>query len=825
MQLPLSISDDVDVNLQAETSIDASSDLWVELAELATWRFDLHTGRLDCNPRAAKLLGLPSGTLSLAEADLRTLVHADDLPRVLKSLHAHHTGTHPVDLEARLRQPDGTWRLVLTRRVARRNSQGRVTGCAGVAWDVTDRVHQARRTEDLLHRFELAVRSTGIGHWVFEPATGQSRWSEELRQMFGLAAAEPAPGFKQAILRFVHPDERDPARERLDQWLRCGAESLVLPLRILRSDGQERQVLTHSRVESGSTTPSLFGIVIDLTDRHAAEFALNSAAERADLAEHGAGLATWEHDLDSGAMRWDAHMWTLRGHAPQRRAMTQAERLASIHPEDRAYLHQVMKQALATGAPVEHEFRVVWPDGQVRWLASRSRELRDGHSGRRRRIGMNWDVTDKRTAEAVRREREMAQLESRAKSKFLARMSHELRTPLNAVLGFSQLLLAEEAGSEPASASRRRRLEHIQLAGKHLLTLINDVLELSSLEGGERRLALEPVALAPLVQDTLALLTPLRDAHGVSIIAGALDVQVMADRTRLRQVLLNLMSNAVKYNHEGGEVRVQAQAADGVVLISVADTGMGMSESQLPHLFEPFNRLGRAGGSAAIEGTGIGLAIVKALVEHMGGAVHVRSTVGAGSVFEVRLTQAPAAAAAPSTVAAPAHGPNTFEALPTSATQPGLCPSQPAPEASAEASQVRPEQQACRVRQVLYIEDNPINAMIIRELFGLRDDLELCVATDGASGVARAAALQPDLILLDMQLPDIDGFEVLRRLRAQPATACIPCVAVSANAMPGDIQRALRAGLAAYWTKPLDFNLFLSSLDQVLIASSAPAPH
>jgi hypothetical protein len=253
----------------------------------------------------------------------------------------------------------------------------------------------------------------------------------------------------------------------------------------------------------------------------------------------------------------------------------------------------------------------------------------------------------------------------------------------------------------------------------------------------------------------------------------------MADATRLRQVLINLLSNAIKYNRAGGLVTVEALREGADVRLRVADTGRGMSDEQLSHLFEPFNRLGMDGD--AIEGTGIGLAIVKALVERMGGSVHVDSTPGAGSIFELRLAAADAAASA-GTSGAPAAAAN-------------------------------PHAPAKRLRQLLYVEDNPVNALIIGELLSRRPDLVLHVAVDGASGVAQAAALQPDLILLDMQLPDFDGFEVLRRLREMPATAATPCIALSANAMPQDIERALRAGMSEYWTKPLDLQAFLAALD------------
>ncbi len=357
---------------------------------------------------------------------------------------------------------------------------------------------------------------------------------------------------------------------------------------------------------------------------------------------------------------------------------------------------------------------------------------------------------------------------------------------MNAILGFSQLLLAEETAADAAAALRRRRLDHVRSAGQHLLNLINDVLDLASLESGELRIEPQPVALAPLVAETLPLLEPLRNSRSVTLRSGRLALQVLADPTRLRQVLLNLLSNAIKYNRDGGEVAIEAEPRGDCVVLRVTDTGRGMTQEQMAHLFEPFNRLGAE--SDAIEGTGIGLAIVKTLMERMDGTVQVHSVLGQGSSFELQLP-----AAAPVGVA-------EIDA-PLADTAP-LPVAAPAP--------------ARRPRTLLYVEDNAVNAMIIRELLAHRSDLELHVAEDGASGVARATALQPDLVLLDMQLPDCDGFEVLRRLRAQPATAAIPCVALSANAMPDHIERALSAGMADYWTKPLDFRAFLSALDALL---------
>jgi len=264
---------------------------------------------------------------------------------------------------------------------------------------------------------------------------------------------------------------------------------------------------------------------------------------------------------------------------------------------------------------------------------------------------------------------------------------------------------------------------------------------------------------------------------------GALDGTVRADPTRLRQVLLNLLTNAIKYNRAGGQVIVDAAVDAGLVRLRVRDTGRGLRSEQIDQLFEPFNRLGAEGDG--IQGSGIGLTIVKALVEGMGGQVGVSSVPGRGSVFEITLPSVPVAEVAAS--AAP-----TVRATPAKA----------------------------RTGQLLYIEDNSVNVLLVEELVKSLSGLRITSEGTGAAGVARARALRPDLVLIDMQLPDFDGFEVLRQMRAHPETVGIPCIALSANAMPDDIERGLAAGFDDYWTKPIKFKPFLDALDRLFPASA-----
>jgi PAS domain S-box-containing protein len=774
--------------------------LAVELGNIALWRHDLRTGRICHNARGWQMMGMAARPEGLTLAESRALLHQDDLPQVLETVHRSLNEDHPVDLEVRVRHSDGSWRNIMTRRSVERDASGQPVAFIGVSLDVTERVGDERRANEISRRFSLLTGAAGIGYWQFEGDSVRPFWSEPLRVLHGLLPHERAPTFGEWLRHWVHPGDRADISRQFAAWRASDRDDLSVALRLKRRDGAVRHVMAHARAGSQPRRGLQYGLVIDLTERRAAELALRGATERAALAANGVGLGTWELDLDTDQALWDSQMWRLRGRTPQGAAMSEPERLACVHPDDRDKTVQRIHAAEDQRAVLEHEFRVVWPDGQVRWLASRSVERVDPETGARRRYGVNWDITDLRTAAQAHQEREIARRESQAKSQFLARMSHELRTPLNAVLGFAQLMAEKETAADPASSERLQHLEHIRAAGKHLLTLINDALDLSALQTGELRIELQPVALAPLVAQTLPMIGPLAPAGDatppIRLHIGDLDHHVLADAVRLRQILINLLNNAVKYNRQGGEVRIEASQRGERVVLRVSDTGLGMDDEQLGHLFEPFNRLGfeprGAFGHVAIEGTGIGLSIVKALVEGMGGTIQVESALGLGTAFEVHLQAAGVSAGVAS-------------AAPVEASLAPLAAQDAAP---------APDPARGR-RQLLYIEDNPVNALIVGELLARRTDVTLHVAVDGTSGLAQAMAQRPALILLDMQLPDFDGFEVLRRLKADPVTASIPCIAVSANAMPQDIERALQAGVADYWTKPLDLQAFMAALDRM----------
>ena len=362
-------------------------------------------------------------------------------------------------------------------------------------------------------------------------------------------------------------------------------------------------------------------------------------------------------------------------------------------------------------------------------------------------------------------------------------MSHELRSPLNAILGFAQLM---ESTSPSPTAAQAGRIAQILQAGWYLLKLINEILDLAGIESGQVSLSLESVSLSEVMSECQAMMEPQAQQRGIRMTFPRFDnpIFVSADRTRLKQIVINLLSNAIKYNKEQGTVVVDCTTSTpGRTRISVKDTGAGLSPEKLAQLFQPFNRLGQEAGGVA--GTGIGLVVTKRLAELMGGVLGVESTAGAGSVFWCELISS----AAPQPVVENGEA-ATFDGPPVPT--------------------------GGRPRTLLYVEDNPANMKLVEQLIALRPDMRLLTAVNGTLGIELARATQPNAILMDINLPGISGIEALKILREDPATAHIPVVALSANAMPRDIAKGLDAGFFRYLTKPIKVKEFMDTLNAAL---------
>ena len=737
-----------------------------------------------------RLMGLPPALQAPPLEQVLQCVHPDDRARMIE--HHRQSVRQPGRYEVRYRltPAGGPARDVQVLTEVSNGADGLPNTMLGVLIDDTEGTQRVRAqqsvSDELAQHIRLVSDAAGVGVWSIADAgdgsTPRVEWNAQMFVIHGLPYAPPAPPPADWMGRLVHDDDRARVVGERRRAHRADRSDFETEFRIVRPSGEVRWVMCRSHREPRDGGSVLHGIYLDLTAQRALQAQLRLHEQRLRLATHNAGVGIWERDIDSGEVLWEEQMYRLRGLQPDDARTPLAIDRQLVSPRDFAERERRIERHLADGQAYEYEFELRWPDGSLHWLVSTGCAVRDGAGRPLRMVGLNWDVTQRKRAEAARRDAEAAERASRAKSQFLARMSHELRTPLNAMLGFTQLL--EHDGADRLDRLQRERLGRIRSAGDHLLALIDEVLDLSALEAGSLPLALQPIELDPVLDEVRQWLAPLAAQAGVALQVAATQAWVRADARRLRQVLANLISNAIKYNRRGGRVALRAQRArvDGVAgwELAVLDTGRGLSAEQQSHLFEPFNRLGAE--RDGIEGRGIGLVTVHHLVQAMGGRLQLQSRVGQGSEFRVWLAQASSGAAGEAAGASPRTGIGAALSL-------------------------------------LYIEDNAISVLVMQELVALRPAMALHVAQDGASGIEAVRRLQPDLVLIDLQLPDMDGFELLRRLRAQPLAAT--AIALSANATREAAAQARAAGFDDYWTKPIDVARLLGGLDRLAAARAA----
>lgn len=509
-------------------------------------------------------------------------------------------------------------------------------------------------------------------------------------------------------------------------------------------------------------------------------------------AQRIAHVGHWDWNTRTNDLEWSEETYRINGLEPGTIKPTHDYFIATVHPDDRTRVLAEIKGTLIENHPYRTEYRLVRPSGEIRWVVGAAELQRDADNQPLRMVGVVLDVTNRKKSElelvSARIEADRA---NKAKSEFLSSMSHELRTPMNAILGYAQLLSYDTSINE----KNRAQLGHIQQAGDHLLNLINDVLDFSRIEAGSMSVFYEDIEMGSMLREVRSLIQPAAKTRRVSVSvdeATGTNVVVHADRTRLKQIILNLLSNAVKYNRTDGEADLRCEVASDHIKILVRDTGKGLSLEQQQQLFQPFNRLGQERGE--IEGTGIGLVITRRLIELMGGTLGLKSTPGVGSTFWIDL---------PCTVRAE---------LPI--------------ETQSTIDLVKLLKARHLVRRVLCVEDNPANMDLVRSvIMSFWPKVKLIEAVTGEIGVAEAIREQPDLVLMDINLPGIDGFEALKRIQMSDLTRNLPVYALTANAVPEEIQRGLDAGFTGYITKPLDLPHFVRLVDEVLAKSvSAPLP-
>jgi len=548
---------------------------------------------------------------------------------------------------------------------------------------------------------------------------------------------------------------------------------------ILRLAGTARTIADHNdySVRAAKVCGDEVGVLTDAFNQMLAQIqsqdtALRENENKLAQAQAIAHLGYWERDLITDRLMWSSETNRVFGLSPEEDVNNFARFQELIYPEDRDMVMQAIGVALRGGPRYEVEYRVVWPSGEVRFVYSQGDVILDEAGQPRRMFGTVQDVTERKLVDEVKRA-------SKAKSEFLSRMSHELRTPLNAILGFGQLLERQKP-----TEVQRKRVGYILSAGKHLLDLINEVLDISRIEAGRMQLSLEPVCVADALEETLDLMRPLATERSIQLSASAdidAGVHVLADRQRFKQVLVNLLNNAVKYTPFFGGVAVSYHVpGNEKVRVLVSDTGPGIPAEKLARLFTPFERLGAE--QSAIEGTGLGLALSQRLMDAMGGSIGVESAVGKGSTFWIELPLAK----------------SPLERFPRDGADNGA--RQPSSEPAS--------------RSILYIEDNLSNLALIEQMLAERPGTALLTCMQGKVGLDLARQHTPDLILLDLHLPDLPGWDVLSQLKADSTTRHIPVVVISADATKRQMNRLMSAGAAHYLTKPLDVNKFFQVLDE-----------
>ena len=522
-------------------------------------------------------------------------------------------------------------------------------------------------------------------------------------------------------------------------------------------------------------------IVRDLTERIETEKKLIHQNILIRHAQKLTKVGSWEWDLITNNIVGTNEMHQLLGTTPEMYLAGNGadNHIKLVHPEDRTALVEALQRSIRDGSTLDIEYRLISPNGDLHYLHGLATVVFD-ESGRAVRMsGSLQDITERKRIEKELRQlnemlearvsertaelqaaKEVAESASRAKTQFLANMSHELRNPLSAILGFADVLQVS-----PLSPEQRSQVEDIRGAGAHLKTLIDDLLDLARIEAGRPRIQLESLPLSRVFSEAASLASSSLQAGRIQFTCEpASGLSVRADGARLRQVLVNLLSNAAKYTHQTGHVTLAAsRRPDGFVRISVTDDGIGIPTHKLKDLFVPFERLGAE--NTQVQGDGIGLALSYKLVKLMGGQIGVESIPGRATTFYLDL---PAESESPQP--APAS-------LKSAAESPGLL-------------------------RVLYVEDEPINRRLVQAALGKQPAIALRCAETGSEAVALAEAEPPDLILVDMHLEDMDGYEVLRALRSHRALSEIPVVAVSASAQELEVQRALAAGFSHYLTKP-----------------------
>ncbi|MCW2525952.1 MAG: sensor protein [Pseudonocardiales bacterium] len=726
------------------------------------------------NPGAASLYGYTSDemigqhTSRLAHVDFRTL----ESSLLLRAA----DGEHLEMARSRRVNKSGLILDVLLALSPMLNAAGEVIGLISVSRDVGENASTYSRSR-------IALETTADAMVCVDAEGSITLVNDKVERLYGFARAEligkpveilgdaTADVFRSTISNYY---ELQPVQQIL-----TGTTHLLAQ----RKDGTSFAAdVDLGSVEDGGTL-IVSAAIRDATDRIAGQIALQESEALFQQLAQSVRVAFLLRAWDPPEYLYVSPAYqTIFGYDPMAINEAPSSSLDRVHPDDLDRVTSEYWKISDGGAEAYSEYRIVRSNGEVRWVHAHATPVVGPPGARRRTASTIEDITERKETESVLDAAAEAERSNLAKNEFLSRMSHELRTPLNAVLGFAQLLELDDLLPHQIDA-----VHHILHGGRHLVGLIDDVLDISKIESNRLSMSLEAVVISELLEETIALMSPLAASAQVQVFyqsAGSPAQRVLGDNRRLRQVVLNLLSNAIKYNCLTGRVEVTCTVTgDGALDIAVRDDGFGIQVDDLPRLFTPFDRLGAQ--ATGIEGTGVGLALSQRLMATMGGSLRVISEVGAGSTFTARI---------------PLASIEEWPAVPGRDFGPD--------------DDVADSEPATDHKTLLCIEDNISNVELMERLISLRPQWTMIVAGHGALGLELATSNQPDLVMLDLHLPDIDGIDVLRRLRADDRTNRATIIVVSADANPNQVKRLLAAGADAYVTKPLAVKEVLGLLDR-----------
>ena len=650
-----------------------------------------------------------------------------------------------------------------------------------------------KKSEERLRRGQIYAN---LGTWDWNIVTGDLFWTERIAPLFGYPLGELETSYDN-FLAAVHPLDREKLNQAVNDCVQHD-KPYEIEHRVIWPDGTVRWLQERGAVIRNANGEALqmLGVVQDIHDRKMAEISLAEREIQLREAQSLANLGNWRLEVTSGEMIWSDEVYRIFGLNPEAFEPDAKSLHMLVHSEDREQVNDAFyPQGNIPFRDVE--YRIVRPDGTIRYVHELAQTVHSCNGEVEALIGTLQDITIQKLSEQeVLNARDEAQRANNAKSEFLSSMSHELRTPMNAILGFGQLLECDRSLTE----DQAENVTEIITAANHLLLLINEVLDFSKIEAGGLSLDIEPVHLGNVIAECISLSASHAERSGIRLLDNSSnDIWVQADRVRLKQVLLNLVSNAIKYNHQGGEVVITTGLSNhGNGLISVTDTGLGLSAEQQRELFIPFNRLGAE--NSAIEGTGIGLSISKRIVDLMQAKMTVDSTPGKGSTFTIELPITESNESAEQVLSPWLKQENSQQET-----------------SQQEIFQAEQSSIDFPASKVLYIEDNPANLKLVAHIIGRKKNIELISAHNAELGIELANSRHPNLILLDINLPGMDGYSVNRHIKSEKATQDIPVIAVTANAMEQDILRGKQEGFADYITKPINVNAFNALLDEYLL--------